>query len=188
MRRLRASKRLPHVAGGALSDEDQLILEAATGVRSLAPDELIRVRGHVAAAGFDPARNVLAAGLTGEIWEGRILTGRDRITSAARHYLRHVVRGQEWPAGTTLAAYEESVRGLLLDPRSGVLTSRYDQQWQIGVLRRSGELRGGQGFEWTLVEYRVGVGYWVTAYQPREGLRVLLSSRRSDVRWLRRPR
>ena len=149
---------------------------------------MVRVLAYVAQVGFDPSRNVPATGLSGEEWEGRRLCGGDLITSAVRHYLRHVVRGREWPIGTTLERYEESIRRIVTDPRSGVFTCRYDGQWQLGIVRRSGEYRGPDGFEWILVEYRAGIGFWMAAFQPRDGLRALGSPRRSDIRWLRPPR
>lgn len=177
------------VAAGTLIEPEGLILVAATQARQLTPGELAGVLAHVARDGFDPARNVPATGLSGDQWEGQILRGRqDFITSAARHYLRHVVRGQEWPDGTTLDRYEESIRRVVINPRSGAFTSRYDGQWQLGIVRRSGEYQGHGGFEWILVEYRIGIERWVTAFQPSEGLQFIRSPRRSDVRWLRRPR
>ncbi|MBI4492882.1 MAG: hypothetical protein HY690_08835 [Chloroflexi bacterium] len=183
----KAHARAAPIAGSALPWADHLILEAATGARELSPDELQQVLEHVAQAGFDPAPNVPAVGLAGVVWEGRALKGRDRITNAERHYLRHVNLGHEWPAGTSLKAYLASIQAVITDGRSGVATSRYQGQWQLTVVRRSQDLRGPDGFEWILVDYRVVIGYWVTAYQPRDGLRVLHSPGRGDVRWLRRP-
>jgi hypothetical protein len=171
-----------------LPDADRLILEAATGARRLSQAELQRVLEHVAQAGFDPAPNVLATGLSGVEWQGHILAGRDRITSAERHYLRHVVVRGEWPTWTRFDEYLASIRVVISDAQSGVLTSRYQQQWQFSVVRRSQDLRGPGGHDWILVEYRVGIGYWVTAYQSREGLRVLRDPSREEMRWLRRPR
>jgi hypothetical protein len=116
-----------------------------------------------------------------------VLTGRDMLLPAEVHYLRHVVSQQEWPRGTSLAAYVESIRNVVLDETSEVFTSQYQGTWQLGVVRPSGALRGPGGFAWVLVEYRVATGHWVTAYQPEQGLRELHHPRRSDVRWLRRP-
>ena len=170
-----------------MSDADRLMLEAATSIRDLGDDELQQVLEHIAIAGFDPAVNVPAAGLAEHEWEGRILMGRDRITSAARHYLRHVVLRQEWPVGTSFEHYLASLRVIILDPRSGILTSRYRGQWQLTIVCRSGSMRGPGGFDWLLVGYRLGIGYWVTAYQARDGLRALFEPNREHRRWLRRP-
>jgi len=170
-----------------LSDADRLVLAAATGACYLHDDSLLQVLSHVARAGFDPTINVPASGLAGQIWEGRILTGQDRITSAARHYLRHVAIRQEWPDGTSFDAYLVGIRSIVLDPASGILTSRYRGQWQLTIVRRSGNMQGPGGFAWVLVEYRLGIGYWMTAYQARDGLRALFDPNREHRRWLRRP-
>lgn len=182
-------RRLVPVAGGAISDVDRVILEAATGARRLSFEELRLVLEHVAQAGFPPGANSEAHGLSGIEWQGRILRRRDRITSAERHYLDHVVVNREWPDGTTLDEYLESIRAVILDPSSGVFTSRYLQagqqwRWQLGVVNRTGELRGPRGADWILVDYRVGVG-WTTAYQPQQRLQALVDPRREEMRWLR---
>jgi hypothetical protein len=166
-----------------------LIREAATGARRLTPDELRRVLGHIAQAGFDPNGQERARGrLAGIPWQGRIIEGSDALPPADAHYLRHVIVKQEWPDGTTLAGYIASIREVILDPRSGVLTCRYQGALQITVVRQSGTLRGLLGFEWILVDYRVATDHWMTAFQPEEGLQELRSPRREDMRWLRRPR
>ena len=170
----------------AAGDIDRLILDAATGRRRLTSAEIQQVLEHVARAGFDPNRLERARGrLAGLVWQGRTLAGHDLLLPAEVHYLRHVVRQQEWPAGTSLAAYVESIGTVLLDEASGVFTSRYQGAWQLGVVRRSGTLRGPGGFAWVLVEYRVATGPWVTAYQPEQRLGELHHPRRSDLRWLR---
>ena len=82
--------------------------------------------------------------------------------------------------------YIASIRQVILDPTSGVFTSRYEGTWQVGVARPSGVLRGPEGDEWILIEYRVETGHWVTAYQPRVSLaQELGSAKREQVRWLR---
>jgi hypothetical protein len=155
--------------GGALADEDRLILEAATGARRLSRRDLQRIREHVARAGFDPTPDP----------RGR--------TAAENHYRKHVEGLREWPDATTREAYLASVQRVILDDRSGVLTSRYQGQWQIAFLRRPEELRGPRGTDWVVVEYRVGLGYWVTAFQPRDLERDFLRRpAREEIRWLRR--
>jgi hypothetical protein len=167
---------------------DRLILEAATSARQLVPDELRRVLDYVAAAGFVP--NVLGeVGRRGAgvAWQGRVLKASDQLSAAEAHYVRHVLGVAEWPLGTSLQAYIDSIREVVLDSRSGVLTSRYFGFPHLTVLRRSRDLRGPEGFGWLLVEYRVGLGHWVTAFQPRNLVDAIRSQHRQDVRWLRRP-
>jgi hypothetical protein len=171
------------------AEAGRLILEAATGARQLSADELQQVSEHVAQAGFDPdARETVRGRLAGLAWKGRTLTGSDRLSPLEVHYLWHVVQLQEWPAGTTLEAYAESIRRVVLDPTSGVFIHRFYGAWQVGIIRESRDLRGPRGREWTLVQYRVSLGHWVTAFQPRAGLAELSKPQWSDLRWLRRPR
>lgn len=168
---------------------DALILEAATDVRRLTRAELQQVVAHVAQAGFDPDARERAGGrLEGLSWQGRVLRGSDYLPPAEAHYLRHVVARQEWPPGTTLNAYLESLRQIVLDERSGVVVSQYrDKGWQLAVVRRSYELRGPEGYEWVTIEYRVTTGHWMTAFQPEEGLAYFQRAERKEQRWLRRP-
>jgi hypothetical protein len=165
---------------------DQLIVAAATGTVVLSPSELRRVLEHIAQAGFDPnAREQVRGRLAGVVWQGQVLRGRDRLPPDEVHYLWHVVTRQEWPAGTTLSGYSETVRQVILDPASGVFTSRYQGALQVGIVRSSDDLRGPRDFGWLLVEYRVMTGHWTTAYQLPSIMVELQNERRGDVRWLR---
>ncbi len=168
-------------------DVVRLILEAATGVRQLIEDEIRQIIEYLAQAEFDPAMNVRAVGLAGMTWQGRTLRGTDLITSAERHYLRHVIKQQEWPIGTQLEDYISSIRAVIRDEKSGLFTSRYMGRWQLGIVRRSRELRGPGGTDWVLIEYRLDIGYWVTAFHLRGGLAELYSSQRENIIWLRQP-
>ncbi|HEX5503766.1 MAG TPA: hypothetical protein VFW96_14175 [Thermomicrobiales bacterium] len=170
-----------------LAAANRLLLAAAEGRRRLDGDELRSVLEQVAPAGFHPTSLEQARGrLRGIAWRGRVLAGRDRLPAAEAHYLRHVVVGQEWPAGTTLTQYLASIRDVILDPASGVLIGRYSGEWQLTVVRRSGALRGSQGFEWVMVDYRVSIGHWVTAHQLAAGLSAVTASPlRERLQWLR---
>ena len=166
----------------------QRILQAATGAQSLSSSERREVLAHVARAGFDPAALEQVRGRgAGQVWAGRALLASDRLPPAEAHYVRHVLVGREWPTGTTLQQYVDSLRWLILDPASGAFTSRYAGSWQLGVVRRSGPLRGPEGHAWVLVEYRLATGHWVTGYQPAQGLRELRTPARQEMRWLHRP-
>ena len=175
--------------GGSLSEGDQLIVEAASGVRRLTSDELRRVQEHVAAAGFDPSAQEQAGGrLTGLTWQGRVLRGTDRLIPAEAHYLRHVVVGQEWPPGTSLANYLRSIREVALDPTSGLFTSQFRSfGWHLAIIRRSGALSCPRGHAWVMVEYRVGTGRWMTAFQLAKGLAYFREATRTAGTWLRQP-
>ncbi len=172
-----------------MADARHLMLEAATGALPLSGSELEQISAHVAGAGFDPDAPERAGGrIAGASWRGRRLKGRDLLPPAEIHYLRHVVVQDEWPRGTTLDAYVESVRAIIRDPASGLFVSRYrGQAWQWAVVRRSGSLRGPGGGDWVLVEYRLETDRWVTAFQPAAGLAYLDLPNREQGRWLRRP-
>jgi len=175
------------VSEDKLDDVDRIALEAATRSRRFAQEDLRQVIEHVAQAGF-PSTPGRATGFAGLEWAGRVLRGSDRITAAERHYLRHVVKGREWPSNFTLNDYLQSISEVVHDQDSGVFTSRYQGAWQVGFIRRSGNLQGPLGAEWVIVEYRMDIGYWTTAYQPKEGLSVLQHPNREYLIWHREPK
>ena len=167
---------------------DRLILQVATGTRGLRRGELERVLEHVARAGFNlQATETARSDLAGLVWQGRVIKATDRLRPDHRHFLKHVVIDQEWPAGTSLQAYVDSVSRVIRDPTSGVFANRYLGAWSLGIIRESRDLRGPGGHDWVLVQYRLGWGHWVTAFQPDMGLDEVLKPRWDDVRWLRRP-
>ncbi len=126
---------------------------------------------HVAQAGFAPQPFERAGGrLAGIVWQGRTLAATDTLPSAEAHYLRHMVVRPEWPYGTTLPDYLVSIAIIIRDPASGVFVSRYRGRWHLAVVRRSGPFQGPGGFPFVMVEYRVHWGYWMTAFQPANGL------------------
>uniref|UniRef100_A0A831WYQ1 Uncharacterized protein n=1 Tax=Thermorudis peleae TaxID=1382356 RepID=A0A831WYQ1_9BACT len=180
----------PPAAGGSPSRADQLILAAATGARRLSDEELREVLEHVAHAGFDPNARERARGeLAGIVWKGQVLGGSMMLPPAERHYIKHVLLRREWPEGTTLEDYKESIRAVVLDPASGLATRRYEgRAWQLTVVRRNGALRGPADHEWILVDYRVETGHWMTSYQFSEDPQVERRRQATEVRWLRRPR
>ena len=66
-----------------LEQADQLIVEAATGVRTLSPNELQLVLDHIAQAGFEPTPNVRAGRrAAGILWQGRTVSSRSTFSAA----------------------------------------------------------------------------------------------------------
>lgn len=172
----------------AQQDANCLIREAADGARVLTSSELQQVLQHVAAAGFDPlAREAARGPLRGLIWNGLPLAASTRIPADARHWLLHVRVNRDWPDGTTLLGYVQSLRTLILDPESGVFTNSYKGELSLGVIRSSRELRGPGGSAWVLVQYRVATGHWTTGFQPVDGLDEITKADWGRVQWLRRP-
>jgi hypothetical protein len=168
----------------------RLILDAATDpARHLTVRELERVLRHIAGAGFDPlALERVRGNLVGlSRPDGSEVQRGERLAPAEAHYLRHVVAQREWPAGTALADYVASLPPLIADPDAGALVGRFQGVWQVTIVRQSRELRGPDGHQWLVVEYRLPRGHWMTAHQLRDGLGQL-GRGREDVRWLRTPR
>lgn len=120
-------------------------------------------------------------------WQGRVLKGRDRLPPAELHYLRHVVARPEWPPGTDLSDDLDSIRAVILDMESGILLSWWHGFLHLTVVPRSGSLRGSEGEEYVMVEYRVDHGHWTTAFQPAAGIAYITDDpERMRQRWLRR--
>jgi len=170
------------------SDVDQLILDLGLGARRATGQDLEIIRRHVSAAGFNPLATFPAdrrvAGLRRA--NGQVIQRGDPIPTAELHYLRHVVDQQEWPMGTTLAQYEQSLSDLALGLRVGILLSEHSLfGWHVTIIGRSGVMRGPGGRDRVVVEYRVRIGSWATGYQPREGLQ--FANARLRKRWLRLP-
>lgn len=166
-----------------------LILDIATTGRDPTDGEVRRIRADVAAAGFDPNATSRAGSLAhGLLWAGMVVQSYDRLNVTVAHYLRHAVAGQEWPRETTIAEYVSSLRAVIEDQRSGIYLSRYAGVWSVAFVGRTGVWRGIRGNAWTLVEYRPEYGFWVTGFQPRDGLdHVSESVQRTAGRWLREP-
>ena len=119
---------------------------------------------------------------------GRMVQSNDRLSTAVVYYLRHVVVQQEWPSGTTFQEYIGSLRSIIQDAESGLYLSRFMGVWTLAFLGRSQRWRGPGGADWILVEYRPDYGFWVTGFQPRDGLvHVTGSQHRTDGRWLQQP-
>jgi hypothetical protein len=177
------------------SDEERaahhLILTAALDpARQLTEEELTRIVRHIAAAGFDP--NALER-VRGNVVRTLRLRGEpmqpgDRLPPAEAHYLRHCVAQREWPSGTTLLGYLDSIARLLRDPASRFFVSRYQAAWQCGAIGPNRMLRGPEGKAWILVDYRLITGHWVTAFQWGFGPEAIgdpvHDPRREEVRWL----
>ncbi len=170
---------------------DRSIIEAAGRGWSISEEELDLIVRHVARRGFPPEENArVRLWMDGKRWGGRTLRSGvgNRTTQLAAHYLKHVERDREWPDGTSPAEYVESIRRVVLDPTSGVALNEYQGAVSLAFLRSSGSSRGPNGREWVLVQYRVRIGRWVTAFQPELGLDELKQPDWSDVIWLRGPR
>lgn len=165
---------------------DDLIKIAGLNIRNFTEGELSKIVSEVATAGFDPkALEVVRGRLAGMTWGDKVLRGSDRLSPAEVHYLWHAVKRKEWPAGTTIEGYIDSLRKVIRDPNTGIFVSKFSDVWQLGFVGRSGELRGIGGKEFVIIEYRTGYGHWTTGYQPVSIDDVMSDLRRTEISWLR---
>jgi SPP1 gp7 family putative phage head morphogenesis protein len=150
-----------------LAGPDRMILKAALDVKRLSSSELQQVISHVAQAGFDETH----------------LVRRKNITASENHFQRHQ---SEWPRGATLESYLASAGDAVRNAEQ-IFISRYQGQWQMTLLSSSGANQGIDGGAWILVEYRLGLGHWVTVNQPHDDLEgIVRNPFRQEVRWIRR--
>jgi hypothetical protein len=128
-----------------LSAVDQLILDLGLGARRATGRDLEAIRLHVAQAGFDPLATYPADPRVVGIQrsDGQIIQRGDLLRTAELHHLRHVVRLQEWPTGTTPVQYEDSLRNLALRLRVGMLVGdKPPFGWHLAIVGRTGTMRG----------------------------------------------
>lgn len=164
-----------------------LIRVAGLGLRKLDDHELQEIVQRVAKVGFNREHTSLVKPeMAGIVWRGKSLEVGERLPTDEWHFVKHVLVRREWPEGTSLDSYLDSLRAVIRDPESGIMISRYQgTYWQVAFIMRSGEYRGVSGSDFILVEYRDGYGFWITGFQPVDWQRQL-QSYRSDIRWLRK--
>jgi hypothetical protein len=165
---------------------DELIENLIRTDRDITDAELRDLRNTVASVGFDPAAKARAGTeVAGSVWQGRIIASRDHISNEVRHYLRHAIAGQEWPSGTVLDEYLQSLHDAVLDSDGAILLEQFPLVRRLTFLGHSGRWRGPSGGAWILVGYNLGYGYWVTGFQPGEDrILSLQGSEGPDRRWL----
>lgn len=164
---------------------DDLIRVAGLGLRELTPRELNKVVEKVGLLGLsqDPIQKVDQS-IAGLMWNGKMLQKGDMISPEDAHYLKHVVVNGEWPMGTTLREYSNSLREIIQNPKSSIFISKFNENWQIGFVGRSGKWQGENGFSHIFVEYRVKYSYWVTGFQPKY-LSEQIYKNREVIKWLK---
>lgn len=156
----------------ALTGIDRKWLLAAVGALQLTPDELEAMVKHVADQGFD--------------LRFHRPRGKYKLMTADRgHYAKHAVDLREWPLDTSFDDYIASIRNAVLNA-DGVYTHTYHGQWSVGFARESGVLQGDGGGRWIVVQYKLSIGKWVTAFQPRVSLETFVGRDGvENLRWIR---
>jgi SPP1 gp7 family putative phage head morphogenesis protein len=164
-----------------------LIRVAGLGLCELSDDELRKIVEKVAKAGFNREHTSLVKPeMAGLVWKGKTLEVGERLPADEWHFVKHVLARQEWPEGTSLDEYLESLRAVIQSSESGIMISKYQGIYrQIAFVANSGKWRGVGGSDFILVEYRDGYGFWITGFQPVD-LQKQLHVHRSDIRWLRK--
>ena len=115
-----------------------LVRDIGESGRDITDEELKRLRTHLAAVALvrpTVARVDDEAG--GLMWEGDILKGGDWIPRLEAKYLKHVVLNQEWPDGTTIEEYAESLAETVRDPTGGVYIELDEETWKVTCVARS---------------------------------------------------
>jgi hypothetical protein len=166
---------------------EELIKFASLDLRPLTRVEIGKITNLVAERGFNDNLLEKAGGrLTGLEWQGNTIKGSDMMGSGIVHYLRHVVAGNEWPAGTTIDQYYDSISQVIKDNQTKIFVSRYSGELQIGFTRESGEYAGIKSRGLFFVEYRLKTGQVVTANQAKIIDDIINASERSDLRWIKK--
>ena len=102
-------------------------------------------------------------------------------------HLKHVVEAEEWPAGTSPAAYLGSLRTTVRNPRVGVRLYRDvdSGQWMVPfVARVRRDWAGPESGTHVVLVFNGERVLWVSGFQVRHGVEY---SRRQGGWWLRSP-
>lgn len=157
-------------------EADMTWWKVAYGLREIRPAEWDGLLNAVAERGFSPEP---------------YLSGRNAgKTTAEVHFEKHVLKRQEWPAGTTLAQYVDAGKEIIQNAPY-VFSGKFEGHWRVTFVAPSGgEMSGPGGHLFTVLEYRLDDRRWATFFQPRYGdggvEAIATYEKRSDVRWLKR--
>lgn len=146
---------------------DGLIKFASLDLRPLTSVEIGKITNLVAERGFNDNLLEKAGGrLSGISWQGNVVKGSDMLGAGIVHYLRHVVAYQEWPVGTSVDDYYQSIKEVALDKQSQLFVSRYHGVLQVGIVRESGKFAGPGSKGIFFMEFRAETRHVVTARKP----------------------
>lgn len=139
--------------------------------RDATADELLRLRSYLATHVLRQSTLARDDELAGIPWRGRILAPGDLLPRADAKFLKHVVDRREWPEGTTIEAFMDSLERTVGKVSGGVYLERDAGDWKLTFVARSGRWRGDGGGSHIVVVFLPTKGFWVTGYQPAGGLR-----------------
>ena len=174
----------------SLADISLHIATLVAAGRSPTRDALRPLRDHVVARALRrrvlvPAQREIA-GL--QVGRTAIRTG-DPIDARVAKYLRHAVRQEQWPSGTSIDEYLGSLIGVVESDDSGVFVDLRGPRWVVTFVARSGIWEGETGGPYIVVMYDCQQDRLLTAFQPDRGLEYVEDNEQvvSGI-WLRRPR
>ncbi len=133
-----------------------LIEELLDTGREATDAEITMTRHAVSASGFDPlAKSRVRGPLVGATLGGHVLARGDMLPNDVWHYVKHVVVGFEWPAGTTMSQYISSLREVINDASNPILLDVMYGIPRLTFFGPGGSSTGPEGGEWILVGYDV---------------------------------
>lgn len=158
--------------------------------RRIADDELARLRAYLANHTLArPNRAQVDAEVGGHYWIGRVVMPGEWMDRRDAKYLKHVVGLGEWPDGTTVEEYMQSLFEALMDPGAGLAIERDVGSWKLTFAARSRQWRGPLGGPYIVVPFLPEKDLWLTGFQPEQGLTTIERHwRTAGGRWLRTPR
>lgn len=154
------------------------------------PDALRPVREYVAARALRRRVDVPAQREISGLRLGRrpIRTG-DPIDARVAKYLRHAVRQEQWPSGTTFDEYLHSLIDVVESDDGGVFVDLRGTRWVVTFVARSGVWEGETGGPFIVVMYDCEQERLTTAFQPERGLNYVEDNEQVvSGTWLRKPR
>ncbi len=156
--------------------------------REAPTEELLRIRSYLASHALRRPSLTRDDELAGLRWQGRVLVPGDLLPRAEAKFLKHVVDRREWPDGTTVEMFMDSLERVVRNASGGVYLERDAGEWKLTFVARSGGWRGDGGGSHIVVVFIPTKGLWVTGYQPAGGLRQIERiGKLAGGRWLRRP-
>ena len=130
----------------------------------------------------------MSADMLGQAWSGGIIQRRDRIPAAERDFIKHA-RAGEWPTGTSLADFVQSLQAAIIDETGGIFLDRSERgSLELTFISSLESVQGPAGSGWVMVGFDVDYGWWTTAFQPVDGPRYVVDRSTSGVgRWIKAP-
>ncbi len=152
------------------------------------------VRDRVVGSGFPPREEAAPGRLWGLTYQGHTYGPGDRELTGTLHYLDHAVRERQWPDGTSEIQYYRDIEAVVFDESSRMFVSWFRDEAtglyrpQLGIIGQTDEdMRGPGGASELIVEYRLDVRGWATAFQLEDAERRVryqeAAGRRRNLRW-----